>query len=107
METEAAAADGPDAQERGRAALRMVDKLLAERPDKVGHDFSETTRCLTTLRDCLIAQWRKTGSEQDRARLAKANAVLAVIVGGHFPLGAIPWRHIEKAREMLADLIER
>ena len=40
-------------------------------------------------------------------RLEGANAVLSVIVGGHFPLGDIPWGHIEEARKRLAGLLGR
>ncbi len=105
MDNEATTIGRPTSRQHGRAALRMLDKLLAERPEKVGHDFSEATRCLTAFRDSLIARWRESGAEQDRERLGKANAVLAVIVGGHFPLGGIPWGHIEKAREELAGII--
>ena len=34
------------------------------------------------------------------------NSVLSVVIGGHFPLGGIPWPQIEKAREVLAGLAE-
>lgn len=90
----------------GRTALAEVDKILSEKPHKIGHDFSEATRCLTQFRDRLIAHCRHTGPGPDRERLQKVNAVLAVIVGGHFPLGAIPWPHIEKARALLAQAVE-
>lgn len=87
-------------------ALAEIDKLLAEKPRKSGHDFSEATRCLTKLRDSLIAQYRQAQSDRNRERLDKVNAVLAVIVGGHFPLGEIPWTHIEKARALLVQVVE-
>ena len=86
-------------------ALAALDKLLADKPNRVTHDFSEATRCLSAFRDELIGQFRKTASEYDRERLAGANAVLSVIVSGHFPLGDIPWRHIEEARKRLDGLI--
>jgi formate dehydrogenase major subunit len=89
----------------GERALALIDKLLAERPEKVGHDFSEATRCLSAYRDELIGRFRKTGAKDDRARLDGANAVLSVIVSGHFPLGDIPWGHIEEARKRLAGLV--
>lgn len=89
----------------GERALALVDKLLAERPEKVGHDFSEATRCLSAFRDELIGEFRRTRAERDRARLDGANAVLSVIVSGHFPLGDIPWGHIEEARKRLAGLV--
>jgi formate dehydrogenase major subunit len=91
--------------EHGERALALIDKLLAERPEKVGHDFSETTRCLSAFRDELIGQFRKTGTDYDRERLEGANAVLSVIVSGHFPLGDIPWGHIEEARKRLEGLV--
>ncbi|MBV8612198.1 MAG: hypothetical protein JOY66_00305 [Acetobacteraceae bacterium] len=93
--------DGP----AGERALALIDKLLAERPEKVGHDFSETTRCLSAYRDELIGRFRETGAERDRARLDGVNAVLSVIVSGHFPLGDIPWGHIEEAHKRLEGLV--
>jgi formate dehydrogenase major subunit len=89
----------------GTGALQAVDKLLADRPEKVGHDFSEATRRLTAYRDALITQWRQTHSEADRRQLERTNAVLSVIVGGQFPIGSVPWPHIERARADLADVI--
>jgi hypothetical protein len=91
--------------EAGVRALALINKLLAERPEKVGHDFSETTRCLTAFRDELISHFRKTRADGDRERLAGVNAVLSVILAGHFPLGDIPWRHIEEARKRLEELV--
>ena len=85
------------------AALRLIDKLLAERPERVGHDFSEATRCLTACRDELIEAWRHSGGDTDRQRLTRVNAVLSVVVGGHFPLGQVPWKSIEQARAQLAN----
>lgn len=90
--------------ERGKQALGAIDKLLAERPDKVGHDFSEATRLVAGYRDMLADNWRRTNAEAAYSRLAAANAVLSVMVGGHYPLGAIPWQHIERAREQLAKV---
>jgi hypothetical protein len=58
------------------------------------------------LRDGQIEQWRHTNAEPDRRRLALINAVLSIVVGGHFPLGGIPWPQIEKARDVLASLPE-
>ena len=88
------------------AALQAIDKLLAERPEKVGPEFSEATGLLVALRDSQIARWRHTNAEPDHQRLALINSVLSVVIGGHFPLGGIPWPQIEKAREVLASLTE-
>lgn len=89
----------------GRRALAVLDKLLGERPHKVGHEFSEASRCLAAYRDELIEAVRAGGGDADRERLAGVNAVLSVVIGGHFPLGDIPWEHIEKARGRLAAVL--
>jgi hypothetical protein len=86
------------------AAVRAIDMVLSERPNKVGHDFSEATRRVAAYRDELIEIWRRTGSEADRLRMARVNAVLSVMIAGNYPLGPIPWPHIEKARTELAGL---
>jgi hypothetical protein len=88
------------------AALGLLDKLLRERPDRVASDFSELTRWLTAYRDELIGQWRRTQTATDRQRLAQVNAVISVVLGGHYPLGEVPWDHIEKARAHLASVAE-
>jgi hypothetical protein len=84
------------------ASLRLLDQLLTERPDRVGEDFSEATRWIAAYRDALIATWRRTGSATDRQRLGKINAVLSVVLGGHYPLAGIPWDSIAQARDQLA-----
>jgi hypothetical protein len=89
----------------GHAALRIVDKLLVERPTKVGHDFSEATRCLSAFRDELIDHCRRNPSTADRQRLTSVNTVLAIVVGAHFPLGDIPWPKVEQARSLLATAL--
>ena len=89
----------------GREALQAIDKLLSDRPKKIGHDFSDATRRMSAFRDLLIGRVRKTQADADRRDLARANAVLSVIVGSEFPLGEVPWPHIEQAREELAALV--
>ena len=93
------------ANEHGKSALHLVDKLLAEKPEKDSHDFSQATRCLTAFRDDLVDDWRASRSDAARERMAKANGVLSVIVGGHYPRGDIPWQHILEARKQLATLV--
>lgn len=85
-------------------ALQAIDKLLADKPEKVGHDFSEATRLLCAWRDGLIERWRQTHAEGDRQDLERVNAAISVIVGGQFPLGSVPWPEIEKVRNDLATL---
>ncbi len=88
------------------AALGMLDKLLAERPERVGHDFSAAVRWIAAYRDELTAEWRRTESAADRLRLGKVNAVLSVVVGGHYPLGKVPWQSIEQARAQFVSVVE-
>lgn len=83
-------------------ALRAIDKLLADRPEKVGHDFSEATRRLTAWRKQLVERWRQTRAEADLSSLQRVNAAISVVVGGQFPLGSVPWSHIEQVRNDLA-----
>jgi hypothetical protein len=94
------------ANDPDRSALHWLDKLLAERPSKSGHDFSEATRCLTAFRDQVVADWRASRSEADRARMGTVNSVISAVLGGHFPRGDIPWEEIEQARGMLAGVVE-
>ncbi|HEX2939495.1 MAG TPA: hypothetical protein VHO91_00505 [Rhodopila sp.] len=97
---------GVTAKEPGPRALQLLNQLLAERPDRVGHDFSETTRCVSAYRDELISIWRRTQDATDKRRLEQVNSVLSVVIGGHYPLGPVPWPEIEKARDMFASVLD-
>ncbi len=92
------------ADEPAHAALAAIDKLLADRPEKIGHDFSEATRCLTAWREHCIARWRKTQAEADRRSLDRVNAAISVVLGGQFPLGRVNWNSIEDVRRDLRNL---
>lgn len=92
------------ADQQAQNALAAIDTLLAERPEKVGHDFSEATRCLTAWRESFIRRWRETQMDEDRRRLERINAAISVIVGGQFPLGSVKWDSIESVRKDLAEL---
>lgn len=93
------------ASDNGTRALALLDKLLAERPDKISQDFSAATRCLTAFRDELVEEWRASRGEAARERMTQANGVLSVIVGGHYPRGDVPWQHVGQARDELAMLV--
>jgi formate dehydrogenase major subunit len=90
--------------EHGRDALAAIDTLLANRPEKIGHDFSEATRRLTAWREDCILRWRETHATEDRRRLDRVNAAISVVVGGQFPLGRVNWDSIETVRRDLAGL---
>lgn len=97
------------AEREGRASLEALGKVIADKPHKVGPDFSATTRHLSAFRDELTAQFRAAGDEEThrvRERLSRVNAVISTVLAGHFPLGPIPWPEIEKAREQLRAAVE-
>lgn len=89
-----------------KAAMRMLDKIVAEKPEKNGHDFSEAVRCLTAFREALIAERRAADvPSAPHERLARLNAVISAVVGGHFPIGAVPWKSVEAARGSFGELL--
>lgn len=90
----------------GVASLEALDKVIADKPHKVGHDFSAAMKHLCAYRDRLITE-RRGGdlTEASRARLTRLNAVISTVMAGHFPLGPVPWQEIEQAREELAGLV--
>jgi formate dehydrogenase major subunit len=92
------------ADEPAHAALAAIDTLLADRPEKIGHDFSEATRRLTAWRAHCIARWRETQAKEDRQRLDRVNAAISVVLGGQFPLGRVNWDSIESVRRELGRL---
>ena len=62
---------------------------------------------LAGFRDRLIMEWRTSGiTPAARKRLTHVNSVLTVVLGVHFPLGAIPWDELEKARAWLAEIVD-
>ncbi len=86
-------------------ALAAVDQALAERPHKEGHTFSAATRHLCALRDAMLEQRRnQPWPHQSQRQLDHVNAVISIVLAGHFPLGAVPWQELELARNWLADL---
>ena len=99
----------------GRRALEALDRVLGEKPTddtprparkQLGDDFSEVTRQLCGFRDILIqAQRNGDVTPRSRARLQEVNSVLSTVLGGHFPLGGVPWPQVEKARDVLARLL--
>lgn len=90
----------------GHEALVHLGKALAAKPKPDGHAFSQTTMCLTRFRNEMIDKGNAEGhSEASRERLARLNSVIAVVMGGHFPLGEIPWGELEKADGWLKKLV--
>ncbi len=86
-----------------RDALAAVDKALAEKPHKEGHTFSAAARSLCAVRESLTD--RDRNDPLRRRWLRHINAVISVILAGHFPLGSVPWDELAKARDWLADFV--
>ncbi len=111
---EARAVERPE-PDPGRRALEAFDRVLGEKPDggatkrdreQLGNDFSETTRLMCGYRDILIQAQRREGvTPESQARLQRVNSVLSTVLGGHFPLGDIPWKQVQAARDEFARLL--
>ncbi|MBV8095725.1 MAG: hypothetical protein JOY71_04915 [Acetobacteraceae bacterium] len=84
----------------GQDALGAVDQALSKKPHADTHDFSAAVRELARFREEVIQ------SEGTGERLSQLNAVISVVIGGHYPLGPVPWPHLEKARELLAKIVQ-
>lgn len=85
------------------AALAALDAALRDRPAKDGHAFADATQCLVAFRNRLTE--RRRAGEDVADALEQVNAIISVVLGGHFPLGAVPWPAVEGARAALAKLI--
>ena len=81
----------------GAEALACLDKILAQEPEPEPSLFSHATQHLSAFRDSLIAD------KAPRTRLEHVNAVISVVMAGHFPLGKVPWPELHKARDWLAE----
>ena len=91
----------------GREALVALDEVLRERPHAEGQTFTKVTELLAQYRNVMTARHRREPpGPVERRRLEHVNAVISVVLGGHFPLGSVPWREIEKAREWLAAIVD-
>ncbi len=82
--------------DEGRAALACLDAILAQEPEPEPSLFSHATQHLSAYRDALIAR------QAPRTRLEHVNAVISIVMAGHFPLGQVPWADLHLARGWLA-----
>ena len=73
------------------AALAELDKALATKPHVEGHTLSAAAHELSLLRNNMAHRQRKHGpTPESRRRLEHVNAVISVVLAGHFPLGEHP-----------------
>jgi hypothetical protein len=94
----------PDLGGGGRA-LDLIDHVMAQRPDKDDAALADCARALCVYRDALILRQRAAPADAEaRRRLETVNAVLVIVLGVHFPIDAVPWDELAKARSWLADL---
>ncbi len=86
-------------------ALVSLDQAVASKPVVDGQAFSAATYQLCKVRDELARKQREQGpTEASRKRLERVNGVISVVLAGHFPLGAVPWDELDRARGWLADI---
>ncbi len=97
----------PDAvRASGRHALTAFDEALSHAPHKDGVALSEASRCLSHLRDALIACQREAGTTDESAScLETVNGVISLCLAAHFPLGEIPWGSIRQGRDALERVV--
>jgi formate dehydrogenase major subunit len=89
----------------GWEAIAAIERLLADQPEKMGHDFSAATRCLASWRDALVQRRRELPEGGEYHALERVNAAISVILGGEFPLGKVPWLEIARLRQQLGELL--
>ena len=90
----------------GHRALHALDEILAKQPKADPELFSRCTRHLADFRNELIVRSREPDADDTlRTGLAHVNAVLSVVMAGHFPLGPVPWDELHRARRWLADIV--
>jgi hypothetical protein len=92
------------APQSARNALEALDEAIADAPRRNGHALSRAATCVSAFREELIAQHGLQG-EENRQRLARVNAILSLVLAGHFPLGDAPWDEIKKGRNWLSEMI--
>ena len=87
----------------GEIALAAMDRALACQPVPDASDFTDATTHLVVMRDRLVDRCRDGADCHDL--LMRVNAVISCSLGGHFPLGKVPWPLIRSARTSLHDML--
>ncbi|WP_431271816.1 hypothetical protein [Dankookia sp. P2] len=93
----------PETRQAAGAALRRLDRLLAERPHEVHEDLSEAVRGIVCIRDDLIQRVRADGDGKDQ--LDRVNQLVSIAVGAEFPVTGLHWERVEKTRDGLRALL--
>jgi hypothetical protein len=91
-----------------QAALRVLDRVLEEPPDRMTGDLPAAVRGIVCVRDWLIARRRaEPGSPEVQERLDRTNAILSVVTAGEYPLVGVRRQRIVEARDALAALADK
>jgi hypothetical protein len=90
--------------EQHAEALAQLEAALASKPQRDGDAFTAATQSLSRYREAVIAAQAARPAPRDRDRLSKLSAVIAMVIAGHFPLGATQWDDIAKARDWFVEL---
>lgn len=93
------------ARETAEAALRRLDRILAERPAEVHADLAAAVRGVIALRDALIHHRRATGAAGES--LEQANRLVSLAVSAEFPIAGLHWDRIEATRDGLRQVLAR
>lgn len=71
-------------------ARRLLEAILAAKPERDAARFSACVRALVRWRDGLAA-------EGGREPLSTVNAILAAVLGGQYPGSKVPWERLQAA----------
>jgi hypothetical protein len=86
-----------------REAIAALDQLLAQHPGNPEAELIDATASLVRLRDRLIAMSREAPlPDGARDQLRHTNAVMSVLMAGHYPIEGIRWDCIKQARDALS-----
>ena len=91
-------------QDRCKQGVTALDRLLQEHPENLEKDIVEATRCLVRLRDELTSRMRDGVRDAAEERhLMHVNAVISVLMAGHYPIEGVRWDCIKHARDALSS----
>ncbi|WP_366552705.1 hypothetical protein [Aquibaculum sediminis] len=86
------------------AALEAVEALLQEHDPEEAYDrIAEAVRCVIRLRDQLIAEERRGGSDSEC--LAQVNSLLSLAASAEYPLVGLRWERVCMVRDELRQLL--
>jgi hypothetical protein len=86
-----------------RRALSALERLLEEHPENLEGALLEATHSVVALRGRLTSMSRESPQNATwRDQLAHTNAILSVLMAGHYPIEGVRWDCIKQARDALA-----